>query len=96
MSRTDKTKPFRVKALHKDLAFHEEHSHVHGECDLPALNSRNPFHAPGGHCRRVFQYTGTHTCACPMCAGAGLERLSKKSRRLARKQCRELVRGGEF
>ncbi len=96
MSRTDKTKPFRVKALHKDLAFREEHAHVDGECDLPSLDSRNPFQAQGGRCTRVFQYTGTNTCACPLCAGSGYERRSKKSRRDAKAYCHGLVRGAEF
>ena len=57
MSRTDKTKPFRVKALHADLCFREAHDHSRGECDLPALNAHTPFGVPGGRCRRVFRYT---------------------------------------
>lgn len=96
MSRTDKTKPFRVKALHADLCFREAHDHSRGECDLPALNAHTPFGVPGGRCRRVFRYTGTNTCACPLCSGAGFERRSKKSRRVARAECRDLARGIDF
>lgn len=46
MSRTDKTKPFRVKALHADLCFREAHDHSRGECDLPALNAHTPVRSP--------------------------------------------------
>lgn len=93
MSRTDKTKPFRVKALHADLLFREEHDHTRGGCDLPPMSAATPFGAPGGRCRRVFQYTGTNTCACPLCSGAGFEMRSKKSRREVKAQCRGFVRG---
>lgn len=95
MSRTDKTKPFRVKLLHRDLTFHDDHDHTRGGCDLPPLNS-SPFRSPGGRCSREFQFTGTRVCACATCSGAWYERRSKKSRRDAKAQCQELVRGGEF
>lgn len=86
MSRTDKTKPLRVKALHADLCFREAHNHARGTCDLPALSARDPFGAPGG-CRRVFHHTGTNPCCCALCSG--FERRSKKSRRESKKQCRD-------
>jgi hypothetical protein len=101
MSRTDKTRPWHVRAADRpgDTTI-ESHNHSKGYCDLPefGVGEITWFGKPvdgGWSCHWAygngFMYGAGNPCGCPMCVDqAGRKAKARKSRRDGRREAREV------
>lgn len=94
MARTDKTRPWHVKAADKPAYLVPEHDHRFGPCDLPARPApgKADLHRPaeGGRCfwtaSRTFWSSKAARCGCPMCSGTFDRRVERRRARRTAKQ----------
>ena len=95
MSKTDKTKPCRIKLAHGDLDWREIHDHTTGPCDLGPVDDVESYRwtaASGQRCWRNFVYTGTRVCCCKACRDDSWDLRPGKRQRLADKRaCQDWV-----
>ncbi len=95
MSKTDKTKPWRVRmAEHRPLF--EVHNHVSGECTLPS-SPLDPVPIKNGchYAARVLCYPGSCCwgCGCRMCTDYYAR---KMKRRRERREAKGELRNGDY
>lgn len=97
MSKTDKTRPWRVRVMDKKRWLTEVHDHTDGLCDLPprpALVCDFWRNGRETRCRwdasRDFWVTPSNYCGCPMCNDQEGRRLNvKRSRAAGRREADE-------
>jgi hypothetical protein len=78
MSRTDVHAPAWVKERDPGWAhaFHEQHDHRHGRCDLDRHDTRN---WRCSHCHIQSRWTGRNIhCGCPLCTGHHWNRAERR------------------
>lgn len=101
MSRTDKTRPWHVRAADKPgNTSVESHNHEKGYCDLPEFSMDNISWSGkqvegGWSCHWSygpgFLFAGGNVCGCPMCVDQdGRKAKARKSRRAGRREAREV------
>lgn len=95
MSRTDKTRPFRVKVADHPSLLEEDHDHRDGICDLPSV-PRFEGWGGGARCTWVPSIKADTTaevkyCGCRMCT-MQVER--KQEVRRSRRDARRYAKGG--
>jgi hypothetical protein len=103
VSRTDKTKPWRIRVMeHRPWA---NHDHTNGVCDLPDRFEDNAYGGRGpeaAHCRWSdwnICYKGTccYGCGCPMCTDqAGRKAKRRRERHQARVQNRNYLKSNDW
>ncbi len=103
MSKTDKTKPWRIRVMeHQPWA---NHDHSDGICDLPEQwkdNSYRSTESGADHCRWSdwnICYKGSccYGCGCHMCTGQAWRKAKRRrSRYRARRQNLKYVKGAEW
>ena len=89
MSKTDKTRPWRVKRVEHPV---EHHDHRDGVCDLAAGRTE---WAPGACYLDAQWWRGEMRCTCSMCSGAahgdGPRERARRARREGRREARDAV-----
>jgi hypothetical protein len=99
VSRTDKTKPWRIRVMeHRPWA---NHDHSDGVCDLPEQWSDNAYYATesgAGHCRwsdwnLCYKDSCCYGCGCHMCTDQpGRKAKRRRERHQARISARAEVK----
>lgn len=95
MSRTDKTKPWSVRAIEASPT--EVHDHRDGTCDLPPLTKESFGWKQHSHCYWIestrFYHGRDGGCGCPSCNDQQGRRIARrKERHNARAQARRTLR----
>ena len=96
MSRTDKTRPFWVRATDDHGCAEACHDHRSGPCDLPPLGRWRRTVASGADRARRCRWEPAWwkiTCGCPMCTGQIWRR---PDNRRERRRTRVALRQGRF
>jgi hypothetical protein len=89
--RPERTDPFWVRLLTRDLASQPWHRCNGDDCDLPEGPPTR--HDRVTRCQWMFVYTGERVCACEMCSDrAGRRANTKRRRREDRSTIDEQVR----
>lgn len=100
MSKTDKTRPWQVRAAERPMhTCVPVHRHENGECDLPEDPAGNVVWFETGHCYwtygNAFFYGPDHGCGCPMCTQQDERKRARRQERAAgRREAREAL--GEY
>jgi hypothetical protein len=91
LSKTDKTRPWRVRA--QEAGLKEQHNHRNGVCDLPADPSKGWGRFSGCHYTEshAFYYGPGGGCGCPMCSG---QYENRQERRRDRHRAAQAIRRG--
>lgn len=92
MSKTDKTKPFWVQIMNREIAVSEYHDHINGVCEIKGQKpSRDHVDWKRGECHFTWEYDGKNVgCGCKMCT-MQFERKqdNRRTRRAKKKVIRE-------
>lgn len=90
MSKTDKTTPYWVRLLRRDVPVQEVHDHENGPCDLPPKPEHREHvgYRGRGHCHWDYTYSDgvNHFCGCPMCTGKHERKAERRKRRHGKKR----------
>lgn len=92
MSKTDKTRPWRVRAMDRADYLVEHHDHVGRDCDLPAERQLTdgciygPRTGCGWKVGDVFWARPENWCGCPHCNGQRDRKAKARRRRLEGRQ----------
>lgn len=91
MSKTDKTRPWRVRA--QEAGLKAVHDHRDGTCDLPTDPSKDWGRWDGCHWTEghSFYYGRDGGCGCPMCHG---QYENRRERRRDRHQAAQAIQRG--